>query len=128
MLETALPAATPYCSAATSAYLATATSPLPSEPPRTRSRTSTVESSAAPTETSPAGLKISDFFPACAVDCVEDVLYTATTCEEHDDICLCQHSNQYKIYAAAEQCVIDACGYDVAQRKCTVEVDASDWV
>lgn len=58
-----------------------------------------------------------DYFPECAVDCINDVLYTATKCDEGDFVCLCLHSNQYAIYAAAEQCAIAACGYDVAQRE-----------
>ena len=67
--------------------------------------------------TATAQIKVADYFPECAVDCVNDVLGTATTSDPEDSICLCLHSNQYKIYAAAEQCAIDACGYDVAQRE-----------
>lgn len=64
-----------------------------------------------------AGQAIADYFPECSVDCVTNVLYTSTDCAEGDFPCLCLHSNQYKIFAAAEACSIAACGYDVAQRK-----------
>lgn len=62
-----------------------------------------------------AGQEITDYFPECSVDCINDVLYTSTSCSEGDLVCLCLHSNQYKIYAAAQECAIAACGFDVAQ-------------
>lgn len=49
--ETALPAAQPYCEAATSLYLATATSPLPTESRRVRTTTASTVSDADATTT-----------------------------------------------------------------------------
>lgn len=65
-------------------------------------------------------IKVEDYFPECAVDCVNKGI-ALTTCDPNDSICLCLRSNQYVVYNSAEQCAIDACGYDFAQRKCCAE-------
>lgn len=115
MSESVLPAAKPYCSAVESEYLATATAPLPSdtafEDYKTRRRTSTsTGGSPAPTSAVNPG----DYFPECSLDCLTSVV-GATDCATDDFVCICLHSNQYKIYEASEKCVIDACGFEVAQ-------------
>lgn len=125
MIEQVLPAAKPFCAAVGAAFSSTATQPLPVDTAfndyKTRRTQTAAETTAAATSATPTSaasdIPLADYFPACAVDCISDVIFTATPCEQGDLVCACLHGNQYKIYAAAEQCAIDACGYDVAQRE-----------
>ncbi|CAJ2514146.1 Uu.00g022650.m01.CDS01 [Anthostomella pinea] len=50
--------------------------------------------------------------PACATPCIDDAIASTTTCAADDYACIC--SNEDVIEPAAEDCVVTACGEDVA--------------
>lgn len=62
-----------------------------------------------------AGQAIKDFFPECAVKCIEASLPAAKECATGDTFCLCRHSNYEDVYLDAYDCVVDACGFDKAE-------------
>jgi hypothetical protein len=59
------------------------------------------------------GQTINDI-PPCAVPCIQDAITSATTCSATDFACACQTANFNAIQAASINCVVAACGADVA--------------
>ncbi|RSL55661.1 hypothetical protein CEP54_009243 [Fusarium duplospermum] len=55
-----------------------------------------------------------DYFPECSLDCLTEAIEKSTDCKETDSTCLCDHDNYVAIYEYTMDCVIDACGEDVA--------------
>ncbi|KAL2670477.1 hypothetical protein Neosp_014265 [[Neocosmospora] mangrovei] len=55
-----------------------------------------------------------DYFPECSLDCLTEAIEKSVECKETDSICLCDHENYEAIYEYTMDCVIDACGEDVA--------------
>lgn len=62
-----------------------------------------------------AGQAIKDFFPECAVKCIEASIPAAKECATGDTFCLCRHKNYEDVYLDAYDCVVDACGFDKAE-------------
>ncbi|KAF2210059.1 hypothetical protein CERZMDRAFT_99760 [Cercospora zeae-maydis SCOH1-5] len=50
--------------------------------------------------------------PPCSQKCIADAIKSSTNCAPTDTACAC--ANQSKIQQAGAQCVIQACGMDVA--------------
>lgn len=58
---------------------------------------------------------VSDFLPACAIDCITTAIGDATTCKGPEDLeCFCIADNYRAIYTSAVACVLQACGNDVS--------------
>ncbi|KAM0429793.1 hypothetical protein ACHAPT_006399 [Fusarium lateritium] len=55
-----------------------------------------------------------DYFPECSLDCLTEAIEKSVECKETDSLCLCDHENYEAIYEYTMDCVIDACGEDVA--------------
>jgi hypothetical protein len=55
-----------------------------------------------------------DVVPKCSVDCLTKGIKDATTCSLTDSQCQCQVDNSRAIYTAALDCVMQACGSDIA--------------
>jgi hypothetical protein len=52
--------------------------------------------------------------PACAVPCIQNAIASATTCSANDFACACETANFNAVQAASINCVVAACGADVA--------------
>lgn len=52
--------------------------------------------------------------PACAVPCIQNAIASATTCSATDFACVCETANFNAVQAASLNCVVAACGADVA--------------
>ncbi|KAH8674208.1 hypothetical protein BX600DRAFT_536880 [Xylariales sp. PMI_506] len=57
---------------------------------------------------------LSDYLPACAVDCLNTAIGDASTCSTTDLVCVCSQQNYVNIYTSGEACVLKACGSDVS--------------
>jgi hypothetical protein len=58
---------------------------------------------------------ISDYLPACSIDCLTTAIADATTCTGTSDLeCFCIADNYRAIYDSAVACVLQACGNDVS--------------
>ncbi|KAJ2904429.1 putative cfem domain-containing protein [Zalerion maritima] len=55
-----------------------------------------------------------DYFPECALDCLDSAVSSVTDCTVDDSSCQCEDANQSAIQTAATSCIIEACGSDVA--------------
>ncbi|PNP46135.1 hypothetical protein TGAMA5MH_02170 [Trichoderma gamsii] len=55
-----------------------------------------------------------DDIPPCAVPCIQSAITSATTCSADDFACACETANFDAIQAASINCVVAACGADVA--------------
>lgn len=55
-----------------------------------------------------------DDIPPCAVPCIQNAITSATTCSADDFACACETANFDAIQAASINCVVAACGADVA--------------
>ncbi|GFP56035.1 hypothetical protein TASIC1_0006020500 [Trichoderma asperellum] len=64
-----------------------------------------------------AAQSLSDYFPQCSVDCLEDATKKATNCSVTDAVCFCVQSNYEAIYNQGLTCVLKDCGKDVAVDK-----------
>lgn len=56
-----------------------------------------------------------DDLPPCSKQCIKDAIKSSTNCAETDVKCAC--ANKDKIQQAGAQCVVAACGMDVALSK-----------
>ncbi|KAH8885544.1 hypothetical protein GQ53DRAFT_810205 [Thozetella sp. PMI_491] len=61
-----------------------------------------------------AAVTLQQYFPACSVDCLNTAIGAATTCKTDDGVCICVFDNYVSIVDSATNCVIQACGSDVA--------------
>jgi hypothetical protein len=66
---------------------------------------------------------LSDFFPDCSLDCLEEATKKATDCSTTDAVCFCVQSNYEAIYNQGLPCVLKACGPDVSVGKVPLSVD-----
>ncbi|EHK44906.1 hypothetical protein TRIATDRAFT_171091, partial [Trichoderma atroviride IMI 206040] len=64
-----------------------------------------------------AAQSLSDYFPKCSVDCLEEATKQATSCSTTDAVCFCVQSNYEAIYNSGLACVLKDCGNDVAVDK-----------
>lgn len=64
-----------------------------------------------------AAQSLSDYFPQCSIDCLEDATKKATSCSTTDAVCFCVQSNYEAIYNQGLTCVLKDCGNDVAVGK-----------
>ena len=60
---------------------------------------------------------LEDYVPECSIECLDKAVASATTCEKDDLPCFCVLENWHAIDNASTQCVITACGQDVAAGK-----------
>ena len=60
------------------------------------------------------GTSIGDAVPACAGTCLVGAITSATSCAITEAACQCTVDNFRTVYTAALNCVLDACGADVA--------------
>ncbi|KAI0152637.1 hypothetical protein GGR57DRAFT_503500 [Xylariaceae sp. FL1272] len=60
--------------------------------------------------------------PACATPCIDDAVASTTTCAADDYACIC--ANEATISPAAEDCVVAACGEEVAEGEVVPAVTA----
>ncbi|KAI1817699.1 hypothetical protein GGS20DRAFT_582199 [Poronia punctata] len=60
--------------------------------------------------------------PSCAQPCILDAVASTTDCGSTDYTCIC--ASQDVIEPAAEECVVAACGEDVAENEVVPAVDA----
>jgi hypothetical protein len=63
-----------------------------------------------------AAVTVEQYFPACSVQCLKKAATEATTCSAEDGWCICIFDNYVAIVDEATNCVIQACGADVAVR------------
>ncbi|KAI0099787.1 hypothetical protein GGR51DRAFT_564832 [Nemania sp. FL0031] len=61
--------------------------------------------------------------PACAQPCITDAVAATTDCGATDYACIC--ASRDAVQASAEECVIAACGEDVAVNEVLPAVDAA---
>lgn len=54
--------------------------------------------------------KMSDALPACAADCLNSGIESATNCALDDGDCICEVDNYRNTYDSATACVLQACG------------------
>ncbi|KAM5356702.1 hypothetical protein ACJ41O_003348 [Fusarium nematophilum] len=59
-------------------------------------------------------IEYADYFPECSLDCLGKAVEEAVDCSATDSICLCDHENYVAIYEHSMDCVIEACGEEVA--------------
>ncbi|KAL7936449.1 hypothetical protein V8C35DRAFT_295516 [Trichoderma chlorosporum] len=64
-----------------------------------------------------AAQKLSDYFPQCSLNCLEQGTTSATDCSLGDAVCFCVQSNYEAIYNAELSCVLKDCGADVSVDK-----------
>jgi hypothetical protein len=64
-----------------------------------------------------AAQSLTDYFPKCSIDCLEDATKEATSCSVTDAVCFCVQSNYEAIYNSGLACVLKDCGNDVAVGK-----------
>ncbi|KAM0454162.1 hypothetical protein ACHAPV_008629 [Trichoderma viride] len=64
-----------------------------------------------------AAQSLSDYFPKCSIDCLEEATEQATKCSVTDAVCFCVQSNYEAIYNSGLACVLKDCGKDVAVDK-----------
>lgn len=64
-----------------------------------------------------AAQSLTDYFPKCSIDCLEDATEKATDCSTTDAVCFCVQSNYEAIYNSGLPCVLKDCGNDVAVGK-----------
>jgi hypothetical protein len=57
---------------------------------------------------------IGDSVPACAASCLTGAITSTTSCAITEAACQCTAANFRTVYTAALNCVLDACGADVA--------------
>ncbi|POR34793.1 Uncharacterized protein TPAR_05002 [Tolypocladium paradoxum] len=58
-----------------------------------------------------------DYFPKCALDCLDIATTQATICSLDDAVCMCVQKNYEAIYNSGVNCVLQACGPDEAVGK-----------
>lgn len=58
-----------------------------------------------------------DYFPKCALDCLDKATKQATDCSLDDAVCMCVQKNYEAIYNAGVNCVLSDCGPDDAVGK-----------
>ncbi|OHF02906.1 hypothetical protein CORC01_01664 [Colletotrichum orchidophilum] len=59
--------------------------------------------------------KFSDVVPKCSIDCLTQAVKDGTKCSSIDDsACICEADNYRSIYSVGVNCVLQACGSDVA--------------
>ncbi|KAM6487493.1 hypothetical protein HDV62DRAFT_154898 [Trichoderma sp. SZMC 28011] len=61
--------------------------------------------------------KLSDYFPECSLNCLEQGTTSATDCTLGDAVCFCVQSNYEAIYNAELSCVLKDCGASVSVDK-----------
>lgn len=54
----------------------------------------------------------SEYFPKCALDCLDQGTKKATDCSLDDAVCWCVQKNYENIYDASLACVLKDCGAD----------------
>lgn len=64
-----------------------------------------------------AAQSLSDYFPKCSIDCLEEATKEATNCSTTDAVCFCVQKNYEAIYNSGLACVLKDCGNDVAVGK-----------
>lgn len=55
-----------------------------------------------------------DYFPQCALKCLDQATKQATDCSLDDAVCMCVQKNYEAIYNAGVNCVLQDCGPDEA--------------
>ncbi|KAK1764298.1 hypothetical protein QBC33DRAFT_517912 [Phialemonium atrogriseum] len=60
---------------------------------------------------------VNDYFPECSIKCLLDSVSSATDCAQDDGVCICIFDNYASIVDDSTNCVIQACGADVAINK-----------
>ncbi|KXH37511.1 hypothetical protein CSAL01_12778 [Colletotrichum salicis] len=59
--------------------------------------------------------KFTDVVPKCSIDCLTKAVKDSTKCSSIDDsACICEADNYRSIYTVGVNCVLQACGSDVA--------------
>ncbi|EXF76437.1 hypothetical protein CFIO01_11824 [Colletotrichum fioriniae PJ7] len=59
--------------------------------------------------------KFTDVVPKCSIDCLTKAVKDGTKCSSIDDsACICEADNYRSIYTVGVNCVLQACGSDVA--------------
>ncbi|KXH36349.1 hypothetical protein CNYM01_10792 [Colletotrichum nymphaeae SA-01] len=59
--------------------------------------------------------KFTDVVPKCSIECLTKAVKDGTKCSSIDDsACICEADNYRSIYTVGVNCVLQACGSDVA--------------
>lgn len=66
--------------------------------------------------------KLSDYFPECSLNCLEQGTTSATDCTLGDAVCFCVQSNYEAIYNAELSCVLKDCGASVSVGKSDIVI------